>query len=377
VSVATLRLLEAAGDPAGHDGEIFGCAYTPDGGYALSAGWDGHLRLWDGAAGAVVAAVPAGPKPLACCAVSPDGKLWLAGSMEGMLGIWDATAQQLVFSFLAHTRPVSAIRYSPDGQQLATASWDRTLVLRKAGREREGKTLSGHADIVAGCQFTPDGGHLLSWSHDGSVRLWDAALAQEVANLGGHPTRVTAAALSPDGRWAATGGMDGGVKVWDLVGRAEAGSLAHPAEVRGLFALPDGASFVVLDAEGWLTTLSAPGFGVQGRLDTGAKAMCGELAPAGQQLAVGGEDGRVRFVVVEGFENVPLRVPVTQGFKQGKGGIGRLFGIAKTVPTYQFTCPACRHTAEASGEPPRGSFRCPRCRRPLAVGGRPAQLQPS
>ena len=43
--MATLRLLASNPNAEGHKGEAFACAYTPDGAYVLSGGWDGHLRV--------------------------------------------------------------------------------------------------------------------------------------------------------------------------------------------------------------------------------------------------------------------------------------------------------------------------------------------
>src|SRR5947209_4391382 len=119
MDVALLRLLDVP-PGEGHSGEIFAVAYSSDGAYALSAGWDGHLRLWEAAGGNPVSALAVGLKPLSACAFAPDDRSWLAGSMEGLLSAWDAAGHQVQYNFLAHTRPVSSVRFSPDGKLLAT-----------------------------------------------------------------------------------------------------------------------------------------------------------------------------------------------------------------------------------------------------------------
>ena len=83
--MGTLQLRDSEPGTPGHDGEIYGCAYAPDGAFVLSAGWDGHLRLWESTTGSPIAALQAGAKPLASCTWTPDGKQWLSGSMEGLL----------------------------------------------------------------------------------------------------------------------------------------------------------------------------------------------------------------------------------------------------------------------------------------------------
>jgi WD40 repeat protein len=374
--VGTLQLRDSEPGTPGHDGEIYGCAYAPDGAFVLSAGWDGHLRLWETTTGAPIAALQAGAKPLASCTWTPDGKQWLSGSMEGLLCFWDGITHQPGQTFLAHTRPISALRYAPDGQQLATASWDRQVLLRKVGKEREGKALAGHQDIVAGCRYTADGKQLLSWSYDGTLRLWDVEFGGELGTLHGHEDRVTAAALSPDGAWAVSGGRDGVLRLWDLRQKAEILSVSQGAEVRGCFFLLDGESLVTIDANGWMLLLSAPGFEVQAELQTGLKVLCGDLAPSGQQIVLGGEDGQLYWVTVEGRENSALLVTATRGIRQSTSVFGRLLGKTHTKTVYSYTCPICQQSVEVASLPSK-PFRCSHCRRSLRINAQVRQLQQS
>ncbi len=371
--MGTFQLVPSLQTGDAHAGEIFSCAYSPDGATVLSAGWDGHLRLWDVATGEALAFVAAGPKPLSCCAFTPDGKNWLAGSMEGMLSFWDAAQLTRDFEFLAHTRPVSTIVYAPGGQQFVTASWDRAISLRTVGKEREGKSLSGHQDIVAGCCYTADGRRMLSWSYDGTLRLWDMDFAREVACLSGHEDRVTAAAVSPDGLWAVSGSRDRMLKLWDLRQGTEVGSWPQDAEVRGCYFLLDGAAFVSVDANGRLFLLGVPGMDLRAELRTRLKVMCGALAPSGLQVALGCEDGRVRIVQLEDVAQGSLLVTATQHLKEETTLFTRMLGRTKTVRTYQYACPACRHAVE-SPTLPAEDFTCTDCGRPLRIAAQ--LLQP-
>jgi WD40 repeat protein len=372
--VGTLRLLSAEQPGEGHDGEIYSCAFAPDGSFVLSGGWDGYLRLWDATNGQSLMSMRAGPKPLSCCAFGPDGKQWVSGSMEGVLCFWDAVSHQPIQTFVAHTRPISAIRYAPNGEQLATTSWDRQIVLRKIGKEREGKLLVGHKDIVAGCRYSQDGSRLLSWSHDGTLRLWDASSGNTIHTLTGHEDRVTAATLAADGRWAVSGARDGSVKLWDLEQGRELATVLQVAEIRGCFCMADGRSVITVDSNGWMVVLSLPSLELQSELNTGLRVMCGELAPAGNQIAMGCEDGQVALASLEGFEDVPLLVTAKEGVKASSTFFTRLLGQVKTVTTYNYTCPACHQTLEAV-QLPEKPFPCPQCNRRLRINNRIPQLQ--
>ncbi len=373
--VGTLRLVTSERVGQGHAGEICCCSYAPDGSFVLSGGWDGQLRVWDTTTGQALTCLRAGPKPLSCCAFAPDGKHWLSGSMEGMLSFWDAVSHRPVQTFMAHTRPISAVRYSPDGEQLATSSWDRQVVLRKLGKEREGKTLFGHRDIVAGCHWTQDGEQLLSWSHDRTLCLWDTASQNLIRTLQGHEDRVTAAALSPDGRWAVSGGRDGAVKVWDLESGKEVASVLQVTEIRGCFWMLDGQGAVTVDANGWVVLLSTPALELQTELTIGGRVLCGDLSPAGNQIALGREDGQLALVALEGFEDNPLVVTARQGAKTTSTFFTRLLGQTRTVMTYHYCCPACHQVVETT-QIPEKAVPCPQCKRRLRVRSRVPQLQP-
>jgi WD40 repeat protein len=372
--VGTLRLLPVEPGTERHQGEVYSCAYAPDGAFVLSAGWDGHLRLHDAAAGQSLTALAASHKPLSCCAFSPDGRQWLSGSMEGLLSFWDGVSGQSQLSFMAHTRPVSAIAFAPDGKSLVTASWDRLVAVRKAGKEREGRNLQGHLDIVAGARFTFDGQHVVSWSYDGTIKFWDLNLFKDIATLEGHTDRVTTTAFSPDGRSLLSGGRDGMARLWDLDTRQEVAAINVGAEVRACFCLPDNETAAVLDATGRVFLFSRPNFQVQDQLKMPAQTVSADLSPAGTQLAVGCEDGGVYFVALEGFEESSLVVTATQTMKEQATFLDRMFGTTRVAKLFAYRCPACLQTVESSSLPSR-PVACPKCRRQLRVNARTPVLQ--
>jgi WD40 repeat protein len=374
--VPTLEVLPSQEKPSEKPGEVFACAFTQDGALALTGGWDGHLRLWQSDSGRQVAAFPAASKPLSACAISPDGKNWLSGSMDGVLSVWDPVSHLQTSQCLAHTRPVAAITFAPDGQTVGTAGWDRKLSLRATATIREGQTLNGHSDLVAGCRFLPDSIHFMSWSHDGSVRVWDISTGSEVAALPGHNDRVNSAAVSPDGKWIVSATRDKEIKLWEWRDQREVKTITVNAEPRGVFYLPDGASIVSVDAEGWLTLFSAPDLETQEEIETGLPVQCAELAPVGTVIALGCTDGRVRFVSVGGVESAPILATATPMTKKSNSAFSFLLGKNRVRRTFNCTCPACQQSFELSDDLPEQPKPCPHCRRrlrfssnaPVAVG---------
>jgi WD40 repeat protein len=363
-SMANLRLITGP-ETGKHDGEVFACAWSPDGGFVLSAGWDGHLRLWEASTGTRLTALRVGPKPLSACAVTPDGKRWLAGSMEGLISSWDAHTHLVVSQSAVHTRPVSALHYSPDGRFLASASWDRQVSLRLVSDERQTRTFRTHEDVVTGCRFTPDGRSLMTWSHDCSLRLWDVETTREKATLREHKDRITAADVSPDGRWAISTARASDLLLWDLETCSRANSLKLGTEVRGCFFLLDGVTLLLADATGRITLLSLPDLEPQVQLNVRQPVQCAALSPGGEQLALGGDDGTVRLVAIEGCENSPLVVTAAQSTRVSASRMQKLFGRRSVTQVYACTCPACRQPIEHLGSLPKEPVPCPNCRRLL------------
>src|SRR5690348_4892524 len=103
----TLRLLEIVAGSNASAGELICCAYTPDGTFVLTGGWDGYVRLWEAGTGKSITQVQTGDKPVTACVVSPDSKRWLSASSEGLLASWDAMSHRRLAIFLAHPRPIS------------------------------------------------------------------------------------------------------------------------------------------------------------------------------------------------------------------------------------------------------------------------------
>jgi WD40 repeat protein len=369
VIVPTMQVLAMGSDTKTNGKEIFACAFTQDSEYALTGSWDGSMRIWEAGTGLLVKSFVAGAKPLSACAVSPDGKTILTGSMDGVMACWDS-CHQLTSSFIAHTRPISTICFASDSQTVATASWDKKLTIRNVATIKEGQILAGHEDIVAGCQFMPDMTHLLSWSHDGTLRLWDIASNQRSLLLAGHTDRVNCASVSPDGRWIVSASRDRELKLWDWRQKTAIRTKATEDEVRGLFFMQDCQSLVTIDHDGWLTLYALPNLNIQEQVETQLSVQCSEISPSGTRIALGGEDGRICIVEVQGIEKAPLLVVATQTTRLTSSGIFRLLGKKPKIShSFSCTCPACSHSFDLPDYLPGQPAPCPNCHQTLRFSG--------
>jgi WD40 repeat protein len=169
----------------GHTSSVFSLAFSRDGQWLASGGFDQTVRLWS----------------------VPDG------------------AEQATLD--GHTGAVRSVAFSPDGRRLASASSDGTVRLWDVKTAQPIAALEGHDEAVCAVAFSPDGELLASGSEDRTIRLWDLRLAEATGRSGDVPLRavlqrhtgaVWSLVFSPQGRTLASGGLDRSCRLWSPTG---------------------------------------------------------------------------------------------------------------------------------------------------------------
>jgi WD40 repeat protein len=156
------------------------------------------------------------------------------------------------------------VRPLEDGTRALAGAFNLMLV-DLAGRGRK-RILRGHVDSVTSIAMAPNGVLAASSSFDRTVKVWDLVRCADVGTLRGHKDSVTDVMITPDCRYAVTASLDQTVAVW------------------------------VLQSEQLLATFGA---------DSGVKRVA--IAPDGQTIVAGDEDGRVHFLRLENAENQAFR----------------------------------------------------------------------
>jgi WD40 repeat protein len=196
------------GDP------IWGVAIAPDG-QRLAIGTGAHILLitTDGKrlASTTLDAAP----PIGCTRglqFDPHGVRVATGRCDGHLLVWDpAAGAPIDLQTAAHS--VTSFVFSADGARIAGAMADRTVRVWDAISGRALTTLRGHTDLVMAVAFSPDGTRLASASYDRTIRIWDPTTGAARV-LRGHDASVEAIAWTDDGARLVSGGRDGTLRVW-------------------------------------------------------------------------------------------------------------------------------------------------------------------
>jgi WD40 repeat protein/serine/threonine protein kinase len=191
-------------------------AFSPDGRFLASAGWDQTVKVWDPMTGQKLLTLEH-PKEIGGIDFSPDGMRLASAGSDGMLRVWDVRSGQETLRILGHTEEVSDVVFSPDGKRLASASFDKTVKVWDAITGQEIVMLKGTNVEVSCLAFSPDGKWLVSDGVSGAITMWDATSGQAMLTFTESTNDVSCLAFSPDGKWLAANGIGETVTMWDTL----------------------------------------------------------------------------------------------------------------------------------------------------------------
>ena len=237
-----MALAERSGVLRGHSSYVYDVASSPDGTRAVSAAWDGTVRLWDLTTGRETGRVQQPDRIVVAGCFSPDGKQ-VAAAAAHFLVVWDAASGRQVRTLplsYGDWRSYPRAAFHPRGKYLAAGGGDGAVRLWGPAGEDPVALLRGHEDIVSDVAFRPDGVQLASAGVDHTVRLWDVETRSAVAVLRGHTDIVHRVAFSADGRLLASASTDKTVRLWNAATHDLLAVLPHGSTVYAVAFSPNG-----------------------------------------------------------------------------------------------------------------------------------------
>jgi guanine nucleotide-binding protein subunit beta-2-like 1 protein len=167
--------------------------------------------------------------------ISSDGQFALSASWDGTLRLWDLNTGETTRRFVGHTKDVLSVAFSADNRQIVSGSRDKSINLwNTLGQCKFSIKEDGHTDWVSCVRFSPNIQNpiIVSAGWDKVVKVWNLQTCKLRANLVGHTGYINTIAVSPDGSLCASGGKDGTAMLWDLnegrpLSSLEAGDVIH------------------------------------------------------------------------------------------------------------------------------------------------------
>lgn len=222
---------------------VYGCAFSPDGSFVVSAGGDGTLSVWEPNAEDLRVALAGHTAEVLDCAVAPDRSI-VSASWDGTVGIWDAgsASPRMMLRIGEGGVRVACCAVHPRGDYLVTSIGGEPLELRDLGTGERLRRFAQPLDGHKACSVSRDGTFIASGGDAGVIRIWDPATGTEDAVLQGHSGSIQDCAISPNGIFVVSASEDSTLRIWEVTtGRERGVLLGHSDMVMGCAISPDGA----------------------------------------------------------------------------------------------------------------------------------------
>lgn len=189
--------------------------YSPSGSHFASAGFDGHVYLYDGNTSDLIGEIgsPAHAGGVYGVAWSPDGKQLLTSSGDKTAKLWDVETRQVVSEF--------KMGDTVDDQQISCLWQDKYLLsvslsghinyLDVNNPATPLRVIKGHNKPITALTLSQDRASIFTASHDGVVTTWNAGSGENDRIKGiGHGNQVQG--MKADNETLYTCGIDDSLK---------------------------------------------------------------------------------------------------------------------------------------------------------------------
>ena len=227
---------------SGHTDWVYAVGWNGAGTRALTAGWDGTIRIWDMPGFVqrqVITPTPSTSKLRTAVWNPTADELAAPDAPGGTIRVWDGATGTALRELTGTAGPVYGLAYSPDGSRIASGGSDGKVRLWNAS-DGSPTGIVAAGDYVGAVAWSPTGDRIAVAGYNGAGGIWDVATGVKMVGGTGHGQRTNAIAWSPNGNLVAAGGADQLVSLQDLGAGTVQTLLGHTGEVMGVAFSPDG-----------------------------------------------------------------------------------------------------------------------------------------
>jgi WD40 repeat protein len=153
--------------------------FSPDGRFIAAAVLNGTALVWELQTGKPMQTLRGqGDRGIFSVAYSPDGRYILTSGFEGYTGlegsarIWEVNSGQVVSTLVGHKAGLLDATFSHDGKYIVTASRDNTARVWEASTGKALAELRGHTGMVTKAELSADDMYVITASDDGTARIY-------------------------------------------------------------------------------------------------------------------------------------------------------------------------------------------------------------
>lgn len=306
----------------GHQGWVYGLAFSPDSHLLASAGSDATVRVWDVVTRNQKLSLKGHTDKVRAVTFSPDGSTLASGALHDIIRLWDITTGNQRGSLLVPEKgsaTVSSLHFTPDGKKLVAGVGHAVMfggvlpaeaVIWNVATGQQlcaikGGPLSPEPSLALG----PDGA-TLAMPTNKTITLFDLTTGQPRATLefqGEAQGSAASLAVSADGRLLASGGQRWSertgkdrryeVTIWELATGKQIATLpGHTNHIPTVAFSPDGSLLASGSWDGtvklWQVATGTEIATFQGDI---GRILSVTISPDSKTLAAAGQTGTIQL----------------------------------------------------------------------------------
>ncbi len=203
-----------------HTDFVTSLAFSPDGEYLVSGGWDGRIIVWRSLLWNKEIELMGHDDKVTALAFSQDGSRLAAGLWKGGLALWRFSGYRLLYVVERHKNAILCISFSPNGRRIATGGGDEMIFVTDKDTGEETRKIAAHKAAVYGVCYSSDGATLGAAGLDGIASFWETNTYSLVKFVPAKQQLYSISFLFEDKVFCSLC-EDGAVRFWDIASEHE------------------------------------------------------------------------------------------------------------------------------------------------------------